>query len=240
MRTIRVYVDASLSAGEERDLDERAAHHVVRVLRRRVGDRIVLFDGRGHEAPAEIVAAHRRQGCRVRIDSVARVDRESPLAIELVQAMARGDKLDLVVQKATELGAAAIRPVLTRRSEVRPAEASRRLERWREIAVNACEQCGRTVLPEIHPPAPLAEVDCRAGLRLAPVPGGERRLADLGPIESSVAVAIGPEGGLDEQDLAVLTARGFEPVTLGPRILRTETAAIAVTAALQCLYGDLN
>lgn len=240
MRTIRVYIDASLSAGEERDLDERAAHHVVRVLRRRVGDRIVLFDGRGREAPAEIVAAHRRQGCRVRIDSVDRIERESPLAIELVQAMARGDKLDLVVQKATELGAAAIRPVLTRRSEVRPAEASRRVDRWREIAINACEQCGRTVLPEIHPPVALAEVDCRAARRLVPVPGAERRLADVGPVDGGVAVAIGPEGGLDEEDLALLTSRGFEPVTLGPRILRTETAAIAATAALQCLYGDLN
>ena len=239
MRTIRVFVDDALVADQTLTLDPRAAHHVVRVLRRRAGDRLVLFDGRGREAEAIIERAHRQHGCCVRVESVEKVDRESPLIVELVPSMAKGEKLDLVVQKATELGVSAIRPVLTERSEVRPAGDSRRLARWREIAVNACEQCGRAVLPTIHAPVALDELDCSAGQRIVLVPDATRGVDDLDVSTRAVAVAVGPEGGLDSSDLDTLAAKGFEPIRFGPRVLRTETAAIAIVAALQGRLGDL-
>jgi len=239
VREIRVYVDASLAEGRELELDERATHRVVRVLRRRTGDALVVFDGRGREAVAEIIRAHRRDGCRIRLGPARDADRESPLAIELVQGMARGDKLDLVVQKATELGAVAIRPVLTGRSEVRPRDAAGRVVRWREIAISACEQCGRNVLPAIHAPVPLAEFECTAVRRLMLLPGTARSIGDLEESAGPVSVAVGPEGGMDADDAAQLAGMGFEAVGMGPRVLRTETAAIAALAALQARFGDL-
>ena len=239
MRTIRVFVDAILAPGREMELDPRAARHVVRVLRRRTGDRIALFDGRGNEAAAEIVRAHRQQGCSVRIDSVSSVDRESPQSLELIQSLAKGDKLDLIVQKATELGVFAIRPVVTGRSEVRPDTADRRLARWREIAINACEQCGRNVVPAIHAPVSLSDLACDSEQRLMLLPGAERSLGGIESVGGRVAVAVGPEGGLDGEDVSRLEEKGFAPVGLGGRILRTETAAIAAIAILQARFGDL-
>jgi len=239
MRTIRVFVDDALVPTRELTLDPRAAHHAIRVLRRRAGDRLVLFDGRGTEAEATIEQAHRRHGCIVRVESASQVDRESPLTVELVPSMAKGEKLDLVVQKATELGVAAIRPVITGRSEVRPDDGSQRLARWREIAVNACEQCGRAVLPAIYAPVLLGELECPVAQRIMLVPGAARGVAEIEIPGLAVAVALGPEGGLDSSDRSTLAAMGFEAIGLGPRVLRTETAAIAIVAALQHRFGDL-
>jgi 16S rRNA (uracil1498-N3)-methyltransferase len=239
MRTIRVFVDGVLIPGQELRLDPRPAHHVIRVLRRRAGDRLILFDGCGTEAEATIERAHRRHGCSVLVESVSTVDREPPLAVELIPSVARGEKMDLVVQKSTELGVAAIRPVLTERSEVRSDSASRRLARWREIAINACEQCGRTVLPAIHAAVALDDLECSAARRIVLVPDAITGVGELGLNERAVAVALGPEGGLDSSDMESLAGKRFQPVGFGPRVLRTETAAIAILAALQHRYGDL-
>lgn len=240
MRVPRVHLAVALEPGTELALDDRAAHHVVRVLRRRTGDRLVLFDGRGVEAEAEIVAAHRRHGCRVRVIEAGPVSRESPLRVELVQAVAKGEKLDWVVQKATELGVAAIRPVITARGDVRPDDDRRKLARWREIAVNACEQCGRTVLPEVHPVVELAGLDVEADDRVVLVPGADTMLAGFEPVDRGLAIALGPEGGFDEADLEILIRDRFTPVQLGPRVLRTETAGLAALAIVQARFGDLG
>lgn len=259
MREIRTYIDAALAEGEELALDERAGGHVVRVLRRRIGDRITLFDGRGSEAEAELIAVERRGPCRVRIQSVAALDRESPLRIELLQAVARGEKMDWVVQKATELGVSSIRPVFTERSEVRAEGKAllRKQARWQEIAIGACEQSGRNVLPRIHPPIALSEVTTEAGLRLMLDPDGATALvsavaeasaeasdsgqATVAPtISLAISLAIGPEGGLGAQDREQLRRSGYVAVTLGPRMLRTETAGLAAIAVLQSLLGDFG
>jgi 16S rRNA (uracil1498-N3)-methyltransferase len=246
MREIRTYIDARLTEGEALTLDERAAGHVVRVLRRRVGDLITLFDGRGIEAAAELIAIERRGPCRVRIVGVAAIDRESPLRIELVQAVARGEKMDWIVQKATELGVTSIRPVFTERSEVRAEGQAllRKQARWQEIAIGACEQSGRNVLPLIHAPVALVELATEAELRLMLDPDGATALAGVvsGATgksgQTSIALAIGPEGGLGDQDRALLRRSGYAAVTLGPRVLRTETAGPAAIAVLQVLQGD--
>ncbi|MEX0914587.1 MAG: 16S rRNA (uracil(1498)-N(3))-methyltransferase [Wenzhouxiangellaceae bacterium] len=241
MRIYRIFVESRLRAGDELELSERAANHLVRVLRHRVGDRVTLFDGTGVEAAAEITAAHRRHGCRVRVIEAAEVSHESKLAIELLPGLSRGEKMDWVIQKSVELGVSSIRPVITARSEVRPGpDTARRVARWHEIMIGACEQSGRTRLAEIHPPVPLEQLETQASTRLALDPEATTGLADCRPAGDSIAIAVGPEGGFCDQDLALLTDRGFRRVRFGPRVLRTETAGIAAVTALQVLYGDLG
>jgi len=241
MRIYRIYADAALSAGAEFELSARAAQHLVKVLRHRVGDRVTVFDGKGREATAEIVTAHRQHGCSVRVIETVEVSRESPLAIELLPGLSRGDKMDLVIQKAVELGVAAIRPIVAQRSEVRPDKsAASRLARWREIVIGACEQCGRTYLPEVHPPVAIEQIAASAATRLVLDPASATGLADCRPAADAISIAIGPEGGFSEQDMALLDRNDFMRVRFGPRILRTETAGIAAVSALQVLYGDLG
>lgn len=241
MRIYRIYTSSQLHAGDELALSDRAAQHLVRVLRHRVGDQVTLFDGRGREAKAQIVMAHRRHGCSVRVMETVEVSRESPLRIELLPGMSRGEKMDLVIQKAVELGVSVIRPIITERSEVRPDKAAEaRLARWKEIVIGACEQCGRAHLPEVHGPSSIEEIAARSTTRLALIPASSAVLADCPPGGDEISLAIGPEGGFSDGDLALLEQRGFRGVRFGPRILRTETAGIAVVSALQLLYGDLG
>ncbi len=240
MRSYRIYADSELRAGAELALSERAANHLVKVLRHRVGDRVTLFDGKGREATAEIVTAHRRHGCSVRVIETAEVSRESPLTIELLPGLSRGDKMDLVIQKAVELGVAVIRPIITRRSEVRPDKrAASRLARWQEIVIGACEQSGRAHLPEIHAPIAIDEIVTGFLTRVVLVPESTAGLADCRPSDNKISIAIGPEGGFSGEDLALLERNKFMSVRFGPRILRTETAGIAAVSVLQALYGDL-
>jgi len=241
MRIYRIYADSELHAGAELVLSERAARHLVKVLRHRVGDRVRLFDGKGREAVAEIITTHRRHGCSVRVIATVEISRESPLEIELLPGLSRGDKMDLVIQKAAELGVAAIRPVITERSEVRPDKSTAsRLSRWHEIVIGACEQSGRAHLPRIHAPIAIDEMTASASTRLVLDPESTTGLADCRPADNRISIAIGPEGGLSKQDLALFGHKGFRSVMFGPRILRTETAGIAAIAAVQVLYGDLG
>jgi 16S rRNA (uracil1498-N3)-methyltransferase len=239
VRVPRAFVGAELAEGAEIALDERAAHRLVRVLRKRRGDVVELFDGAGRVADAEIVEAHRRQGCRVRIRRVEARNVESPLTVELVQAMAKGEKMDWVVQKATELGVAAFRPVVTRRSEVRPDGARRRMARWREIAIAACEQSGRSVLPALHPPVALDALSPDARTRAVLSPTARAGLHELAIDDGALCIAVGPEGGFDASELDELAAAGFRAVAFGPRVLRTETAAVSALAVAQARFGDL-
>ncbi len=223
-------------------LPEALAHHALRVLRLREGDAIVLFDGGGGEIDAQL----RRDGRELLAVLGARrsENRESPLVLELAQALPTGDKMDWVIQKAVELGVHAIQPLQAERSVLRLSgeRAERRLAHWCQVAIAACEQCGRNRLPQIRPlrtPAqwlaeasasPLWVMDPRGTQRLAAAP--------LPDPEQGLRLAVGPEGGWSEGELASLRAAGCVAVTLGPRVLRTETAGLAALAVLQARWGD--
>lgn len=243
MRLTRSFVSRPLAIGATLALPEDAAAHLVRVLRLQPGDACVLFNGDGHDHDARIVSVGKRE---VLVDIVAsrRIDNESPLAITLVQGIARGEKMDWILQKATELGVTRILPVTSERSEVKldAQRADKRVAHWREVVVSACEQSGRARVPEVLAPQPLAQAaGLRAGCGFLLDPAAERSLAALqGSTSGSCTLAIGPEGGWSPRDREQLLAAGFEGLRLGPRILRTETAGIAAIAALQAMAGDLG
>ncbi|RPE75460.1 16S rRNA (uracil(1498)-N(3))-methyltransferase [Vulcaniibacterium tengchongense] len=245
MRLTRVHVDAPLAPGGELALPESAAAHLTRVLRLGVGDACVLFDGRGHDYDARIVAAGKRE-VRVAVGAARAVANESPLRLALLQGVARGEKMDLILQKATELGAAEFRPLWSQRSEVRldEARAQKRLAHWRSVVASACEQSGRARVPEVFAPVPLAAaLDAlpAGGLRLVLDPGGELAFSTLqADLAAPIHLAIGPEGGWSPLDREQLRAAGFAGLRLGPRILRTETAGLAAIAALQARFGDFG
>lgn len=243
MRLTRVHVDQPLRAGSEMTLPESAAAHLGRVLRLGVGDACVLFNGDGHDYAARIIALTKRE-LRVAIDSAQPVSRESPLKLVLLQGVARGEKMDLILQKATELGAFAFHPLWSQRSEVKldEARAEKRLAHWRSVVSSACEQSGRAFVPAVTAPVSLAPALGAldgGGLRLILDPDGEFAFDTL-VVDAAqpVYLAIGPEGGWSDLDREQLRAAGFRGLRLGPRILRTETAGLAAVAALQARFGD--
>lgn len=243
MRSIRIHVEQALAVGITVTLPAQAGEHVARVLRLAVGDPLVLFNGDGHDYAATLAEVGKRH-VTATLQGRAPVARESPLPLVLAQGVARGEKMDLIVQKATELGASAIVPLLTERSEVKldGERATKRLAHWQAVIASACEQSGRAVLPRIAPPQPLAgwlgSLGDDAALRLALLPGTGTRARDLAMPAAGALLVVGPEGGLGERDIAALDAHGFRGLGLGPRILRTETAGLAALAALQALHGD--
>ncbi|NLA69121.1 MAG: 16S rRNA (uracil(1498)-N(3))-methyltransferase [Gammaproteobacteria bacterium] len=244
MRHHRAHVEVPLAVGDHVALGEGASAHLLRALRLGVGDPCVLFNGDGNDYDALVTAAGKRGG-EARIVAVRPVDNESALRIVLLQGVARGEKMDWILQKATELGVAGFLPVNSQRSEVRleGERATRRLAHWRGVVSSACAQSGRAVVPTVAPPAPLAEaVAALAGdaLKLTLDPGAGSGVAGLqAPAARSVVLAIGPEGGWSPGDRAVLDGAGFTGLRLGPRILRTETAGVAAISVLQSAFGDL-
>ena len=257
MRLTRVYVEAELTAGSSIDLPPDTASHLAKVLRARAGDELILFNGDGREYSGAIEAV---RGSRVAasVGDSRQVARESPLSITLVQCVPRGDRMDFIVQKATELGVVRIVPVLSQRSVVRldKAQAESKAVHWRAVAVSACEQCGRNRLPVIEAARPLlnylGELAPGAGLRLVLEPESAplalapvAPAAGSGPVGASglevvdAEIAIGPEGGFAPDELEAFRVAEFSPVGLGPRILRTETAAIAALVWLQVRFGDM-
>lgn len=243
MRSIRIHIHQPLQPGSEIMLPAPAVLHVARVLRLRAGDALTLFNGNGHDYSCELSAVTPRE-VRTRVLSMQLVSNESPLRITLAQALARGEKMDWIVQKATELGVVAIVPLITERSEVKLAGArvDKRLEHWQAVAISACEQSGRARLPEIAAPqsldAWLASLGDEDTARLALLPNGNVSPRGLTDTASGIVLAVGPEGGFGERDVAALRASSFRDLRLGPRVLRTETAGVAAIAALQSLYGD--
>jgi 16S rRNA (uracil1498-N3)-methyltransferase len=243
VRLTRVYIDAPLAAGTEARITGDAVLHLTRVLRLGPGDLVVAFDGRGGEYQGEI-AATGRAVVHVRLLSHDPIERESPLALTLVQALARGEKMDLVVQKASELGAVRIVPVATERSVVALSteRGARRLAHWRAVATAACEQCGRNRVPEIVTPVTFFEALARPanGRRVLLEPSGTATLDAVPPVDAAIEVWVGPEGGFSDPEIAAARRSGAATATCGPRVLRTETAAIAALALLQGRYGDLS
>jgi len=231
---------APARVGSTLELPEAVAHHATRVVRLGPGDALTLFDGTGGEYAATIVGSGRR-GVSVRIEAFDPVERESSLAIVLAQAVAANDAMDYAVRKATELGAAVIQPLVTERSAPLPAaeRGERRLAHWRQIVVAACEQCGRNRLPAVRSPRALSDwLADRPDGGVVLAPEGASSLAALPAAPR--ALLIGPEGGLAAGELAAAQRAGFVAVRLGPRVLRTETAAVAALAAVHALWGDLR
>jgi 16S rRNA (uracil1498-N3)-methyltransferase len=243
MRLTRVYVDQDLAPGCIVELPPETASHLAKVLRARTGDQIILFRGDGREYLGAVESV---RGARVTasVGNGSFVDRESPLGVTLVQCVPRGDRMDFIVQKATELGVTRIVPVLSQRSVVRldPAQAESKAAHWRAVALNACEQCGRNRLPTVDAPIALVNyLGDSAGAALRWVLEPETLPQGAAPaIAGGVEVAIGPEGGFAAEELDAFRIAGFLRLGLGPRILRTETAAIAALTWLQTRFGDMR
>ena len=243
MRVIRAFVDLPLAGGTRVALPDAAAAHLTRVLRLREGDACVLFNGDGRDHAARIVSVGKRETL-VEVGEARVVDNESPLRITLLQGIARGEKMDWILQKATELGIARILPASSDRSEVKldAQRADKRLAHWRGIVVSACEQSGRATVPDVAAPQSLAQAAAmREGRGFILDPFAEASLSSLQGVELlACTIAIGPEGGWSPRDREQLVAAGYEGLRLGPRVLRTETAGIAAIAALQAACGDLG
>ena len=238
----RLYVEGQWRAGETIDLPEGATRHA-QVLRLRPGDALALFNGAGGEFAGTVFSVSRSK-IQVRIDCWKNIERESPLAITLAQGISSGEKMDFTVQKAVELGVAVIQPLLCEKSVVRldAKRAAAKAVHWRRIAIAACEQCGRNRIPEIFEPLEVGRY--RPGkdsmcLLLSPSDGKSFKDV-LETTKGPVCIVAGPEAGLSESEIAILKTRGFASVSLGPRVLRTETAALAALAALNALRGDFS
>jgi 16S rRNA (uracil1498-N3)-methyltransferase len=249
MRNTRIHVELPLVEGAELLLPAEPSAHLLRVLRLRPPAALTLFNGQGGEYSAELLAAERNLA-RVRIGAHSPLDRESPLAVTLLQGIARSERMDLILQKATELGVTAIVPLACEFSVVRlePAQLEKRRERWQAVAISACEQCGRNRVPRVQPitafddaclqPAPSPEP-----LRLMLVPDAATTLAgacaQLVPGQG-IHLLVGPEGGLSGREQLLAQRGGFLATRIGPRVLRTETAPLAALAVLQAVAGDLG
>lgn len=244
MRTPRIYTGLPpLVPGEEIELPGNAFRHVVQVLRLRPGAALVLFNGDGNDYPAILTDVGRRSAC-ARIEDCKPNLNESTLRLHLVQAISKSDHMDITVQKAVELGVQLIQPVLSARGlRLPPERLSRKLEHWRAVAVSACEQCGRSRIPELRNPmkldAWLESPASGAGIRVLLDPTATHGLEVQPRPHGSVELLIGPEGGFAPEELEQAASARVLGLRLGPRVLRTETAGIVAIALMQARWGDL-
>lgn len=222
-------------------LEGQVARHMIQVMRLRPGDEVELFDGQ-HRCVAELVDADKR-GVTMALGDALPLRPASPLSVHLGQVISKGDRMDYAIQKATELGVTEITPLYSLQGDVRlkGERAEKKRQHWQQIALSACEQCGRDDLPVIHPAVSLSQwlSDVSASLRLVMHPGQSMTAFAKNDTPTSVAVLVGPEGGLAESEIEQAQAEAFHPVTVGPRILRTETAPVVMLTLLQSWWGDL-
>jgi len=242
MRIPRFYTGQSLAANQTLLLESSPSHHLLKVLRSRPGDPVILFNGDGREYLASLEGSEGRLA-RLAVTSTTTPQRESGLRISLGQGISRGERMDMVVQKAVELGVSELTPLWTRRSQVQLTgqRLEKRLSHWQGIMLSACEQSGRVCLPIMHAATGLDDwlISPGSGLRLVLEPEAGAVLHDIEP-QNDVLILLGPEGGFEKEEVEHATAAGFRAVRLGPSILRTETAALAALAALQTLWGDFG
>jgi len=243
MRNTRIYTNQRLASNDRLELETDSARHIARVLRMRIGDQLTLFNGQGGEYTAEITQLD-KSSVILQVGSFRDQNVESCLDIELVQAISRGERMDITIQKAVELGVNKIQPLFTSRCNVKLTgnRLIKKLAHWQKIAISACEQSGRNRVPEISPPLDvilwLRSLDGTSnGLILDPGSGVSCR--DLTAM-NDILLLVGPEGGLTDTEISTANASGLTSVRLGPRILRTETAAMAMIATLQALWGDFG
>lgn len=241
MRTIRLYQPGPLTPGQSVALCEDAANHAGKVLRMQAGEVLELFNGDGNNYTALIAEVGKKQ-LLVDIQSVSDNLIESPLKLHLGQGISRGDRMDFAIQKAVELGVSEITPLFTERCGVKldAERLEKKREQWQKIVISACEQSGRSIVPPVHTPVTLEKWLGQADncLKLTLDPWTSATIKQLAPTDR-LRLVIGPEGGFSDREVAATTLAGFQPVRLGPRVLRTETAALTAIAALQLQLGDL-
>jgi 16S rRNA (uracil1498-N3)-methyltransferase len=232
-----------MAVGDCIELEAGAARHLTSALRMSSGQLVTLFNGHGGEYTAELVEAKKGKAT-VRITEFDKADRESNLSIHLAIGISRGERMDLIVQKATELGVSEITPLFTERCEVKLSgdRLAKKISHWQQVAISACEQCQRNSLSSINSPVKIDQwqVNCDASLKLVLHHRTDQSLSDMPPPSGQVALLIGPEGGLSEREIEQAISLGFSPLTLGPRVLRTETAPLAAISILQSLWGDMG
>ena len=241
MRSYRVYSSRPLTVDEQCDLDDRASHHLARVLRVKTGDRLSIFNGDGNNYQGAVVSVTKHQ-ISVLIDSIEPADTESSLNTCLALAVSKGDRFEWAIKKATELGVTSIVPILSQRVDVRlsPERWQKKQEHWQQIVISACEQSGRAAVPEVAAPTTLSqwlsdvEADCKLVLDPEATPHA------LHDRPASIALLIGPEGGLAPSELTLASENGFSSLRLGPRVLRTETAPLVALSILGARWGDIN
>jgi len=240
VRIHRVHTHHALEPGCEIVVDGKAAHYLGRVLRLGIGEVIVLFNGDGHDYVAELVRFGKGE-VALAVNSRLPGASEPAMKITIVQAISRGERMDQTLQKCTELGAAHFQPLLSERVEVKlkSDKLSSRVEHWQGVVISACEQSGRAVIPEVLDPVTLYEwlASNRDEQRLVLAPGAAKPLTTV-EFSGHVAIAVGPEGGFSESEQEQMAVNGIQAVSLGPRVLRTETAAPAAVAVIQALAGD--
>ncbi len=243
MRTIRIYQPGTYNLHDLVELSEPASHHVIRVLRMRASDSLTLFCGDNREFSA-LITHVKKHHVTVRIEGVQSVSRESPCVIHLAQGIAKKEHMPFIIQKAVELGAASITPLITERSVIKlnSKQLQKKHAQWEAIAIKACEQSGRNILPPIYPPCHLETYleNCVAANKYLLDPKAETAWRDF-PAQPAgdIALLIGPEGGLNPPEILEAKTLDFQGISLGPRILRTETATLAALSVLQALEGDL-
>lgn len=244
MRIPRIYQTSMVpwQLGAEIELDPEAAHHVGRVLRMSAGQPIELFNGDGHNYAATITTIAKR-GISVKIVEVAPNPTESPLQVHLAQGISRGERMDFVLQKSVELGVYEITPLFTERCTVKLSgeRLLKKQQQWQRIVISACEQSGRSFVPKVNLPLSMQQwlAQLPKGLRLTLDPYATEPLQQLTEHPKQLTLLIGPEGGLTEDEVALASAHHFLPVHLGPRVLRTETAALTALSVIQYQFGDL-
>lgn len=243
MRKIRIYHPGPLSVDEEVELDPKAATHLTRVLRLQLDAELVLFNGDGFEYKAGLSRIHRHRAWATVMNKQA-VDNESPLKIHLCQGISKGERMDYTIQKAVELGVTHITPIFTEYGAVqlKADRLEKRIRHWQGIVSSACEQCGRNRIPVIEPPKKFEnwiQTGDDASLKLTLAPDASTTLTSLDKRHQDIILLIGPEGGLSQDEIQLSQQHGFTSIKLGPRILRTETAALTVISIIQNCWGDL-
>lgn len=242
MRIHRVYTDQVLQPGREVSVRDRSAHYLTRVLRIAAGQPVCLFNGDGHDYAAEVLRPGKSR-VDFTVNSRLPAARESKLHITVVQAISRGERMDQTLQKCTELGVQEFQPLFTERVEVklRPEKRDKRMSHWQGVVVSACEQSGRAMVPRVLQPMNFGEwlYQPTPRFRLVLAPGAEQSLAGM-EVPGQLELVVGPEGGFSEVEQELMTGQSAQRVSLGPRILRTETAAPAAVAVLQAVAGDFG
>ncbi len=241
MVTTRLFIDQNLKVEESTILSETAGHHVARVLRMKPDQAVVLFNGQGGEFNGVVTSIH-KSNVEVKVNEFIDIERESPISIELIQGLSKGDKMDFTIQKAVELGVNKITPLITTYSNVKldQKRTEKKLDHWGKVIISACEQCGRNQIPELTELKKLEDLQTtnEQDLKLILAPDAEQTLSDFSDQIKTVSLVIGPEGGLSRSEIETLEKNEFIAIKLGSRILRTETAALATVAALQNRFGD--
>lgn len=241
MRIPRIYTPQSLAAHSVIELAESQSHYLAKVLRMQAGRPFILFNGQGGEYNANIDEIHKKH-VTAKIADFSPINRESPLQLELAIGISRGERMDWVLQKATELGVTKITPLITERTEVKLGgeRADKKVSHWQQVIISACEQCQRNLLPELREPMAYHEwiSTCTASLKYV-LHHRDSTSLPKDKTTHDVALVIGPEGGLSDEEIARALEYQFAPLTLGPRVLRTETAPVAAISLVQYLWGDI-